>query len=105
MTVGHVLFTDTAANAYGYHLRKALSALEDGRDDLTDILATMVQMIDGDSGNAANYTYMTERYGFTDNATAKACFDELNSALGKLNTDGSVSNVHAAMNQCFAKLR
>ncbi len=72
---------------------------------LNDLLATMTLMIDGDGSDAAHFSYMQSKFGFADNATAKAGYEELASALAKLNTDGSVSNVNAAILQLLNKFR
>lgn len=79
--------------------------LEEGRETLVKAKDVMQVMIDGDGSSATHFTEVTARFGFTDNATAKAGWDELNSALFKLTTDAQVSSVQAAMLQLFSKLR
>ncbi len=86
-------------------LRRGLQQLEEGKDVLNDVLASMPHMIDGDGSNATQFSEVTSRYGFASNEAAKAAWDELNSMMFKLNTDASVSAVNAAMNQAFAKMR
>lgn len=90
---------------HGRILRRGLNTLEEGFESLNDVLANMPHMIDGDGSDAAHFTEVTSRYGFADNATAKAAWDELNSLMAKLNTDNSVTSVNAAMLQAFAKMR
>jgi hypothetical protein len=103
MSVPHIAFNDTTH--YGQYLRNALVGLEVNLDRLNEIKDTMALMIDGDGSQAAHFTYMTSKFGFTDDATAKAGWDELNSCLFKLNTNTSVSDVNAALLQLFNKLR
>jgi hypothetical protein len=90
---------------YGRMLRRGLNLLEEGYELLNDVLANVPHMIDGNGSDAAHFTEVTARYGFDNNADAKAAWDELNSLMFKLNTNTSVSDMNAAMLQAFAKLR
>ena len=65
----------------------------------------LVLMRVGDGSDATHYAEVTSRFGFVSNAKAKEAFDELDSAYSKTSGDGSVSNVRAARDQLFAKLR
>jgi hypothetical protein len=103
MAVNHILFNDQLN--HGRDLRRCLSKLEEGRDELFDLMDTMALMIDGNGSDASHYPYMVVRFGFADTAGAKAAWEELQSLRSKLNTDASVSSVLAAMSQAFAKFR
>jgi hypothetical protein len=103
MPVQHIGFDKTSQ--HGNRLFSHLNRLEIGLEGLNDELATMSLMIDGDGTSDTHFTYMTSKYGFTDNATAKAAFEEMSSFLAKLNTDNSVTNVSSALLQAFNKFR
>jgi hypothetical protein len=90
---------------HGSLLRSALTSLENGHDALNDVIASMQLMIDGDGSNVSHFNEMMTRFGFASTTTAKAAWDELNSVRFKLNTNDSVSDVLAALNQAFAKFR
>jgi len=98
------IYVDTSKQ-HGQLLRGMLAQLEAGRNALVQIVDCMATMIDGDSGDAANYGEVATRFGFASNAAAKAAFDELNSVKGKLTTDSDVTFVQAALNQVFSKFR
>jgi hypothetical protein len=103
MAVTHLTFNDQLP--HGRLLRRGLSQLEEGLDNLNDTKASMALMIDGDGTQAAHFTYLTAKYGFSSDADAKAAWDELNSLLFKLNTNASVTDVAAAIAQVFNKFR
>lgn len=103
MAVGHIQFND--GTQHGALLRAGLSKLEQALDELNEIKGTMQLMIDGDGTSSTHFPYMQEKFGFLDDAGAKAGWDELNSMLAKLNTDGQVSFVNAALIQAFNKFR
>lgn len=103
MAVGHIGFNP--ASSHGGPLKDAITSFNDGLDQLNELFATMTQMKDGDGSQASHFDYAVAKFGFTDNVAAKAAYDELNSVLAKLNTDASVSNVNAAINQMIAKFR
>jgi len=103
MAIQNLHFNDQIS--HGRMLRRGLQMLEEGRDGLIDLVATMTLMIDGDGSDAAHFGEVTTRFGFTSNAMSKAAWDELNSMLSKVNGNGSVSNVLAAMDQAFSKFR
>lgn len=103
MAVQHIGFNDQVL--HGRLLRRGLQQMEEALDILNDVKATMALMIDGDGTDAAQFTYMTAKFGFSSNPEAKAAWDELNSLLFKLNTNAQVTDVNAAMLQAFNKLR
>lgn len=103
MAVAHINFN--AGTPHGGLLKNGLSRLEDALNNLNELKATMQLMIDGDGSQTAHFPYMQEKFGFTDNAGAKAAWDELNSVLFKLNTNSSVDSVNAALLQVFNKFR
>lgn len=103
MSVAHLAFNDQTN--HGRILRRALQQQEDGLDGLNDVISTLQLMIDGDGSQAAHFAYATTKFGFSDDATAKAAWEELNSLAFKLNTNNSVSDVNAALKQVFNKFR
>jgi aspartokinase-like uncharacterized kinase len=103
MAVNHITFNQS--NQHGSMLHFAVDNLEKGLEGLNDVIAVMVLMIDGDGSQASQFTYMTSKFGFSDDAASKAAFDELNSLASKLNVNTSVTNVNAALLQAFNKLR
>ena len=90
---------------YGGQLRGGLNQLESGLRIVIDMRDALTLMIDGDGSSSTQFSEATSRFGFADNATAKAAWDEMNSYLGKEMTDGSVTFVNAAREQLFDKLR
>ena len=103
MAFNHIHFNDQTQ--YGRQLRRMLQMSEEADDLMKDVRDCMIQMRDGDGSQAVHYAECTARYGFVSDAQAKACFDELDSAYSKTSGDGTVSNVRAARDQLFAKLR
>lgn len=103
MAFVHIHFNDQLQ--YGRQLRRVLNMMEESDDLLVDVLSMMTLMIDGNGSDAAQFTEVKERFGFTDNASAKAAWDELQSANSKTSGNGSVDNVRAARDQLFSKLR
>ena len=96
---------DSTTSTHGRYLRQGLQGLNNGFDDLNEVLANMNHMLNGDGTAEAHFTEMTARYGFGTNAIAKAGWDELNSVMAKLNTDASVTSVNAAIKQILAKMK
>lgn len=103
MAFAHVHFNDQTA--YGRMLRRALQLNEEGDGLLRDVRAVMIQMRDGDGSQDAHYAEVTSRFGFASDAKARAAFEELDSAYSKTSGDGSVSNVRAARDQLYDRLR
>jgi hypothetical protein len=103
MAFAHIYFNDQLQ--YGRQLRRCLQQMEESDEALKDIRDVMIQMRDGDGSAAIHYAEVTTRFGFASDAKAKSAFDEIDSAYSKTSGDGSVSNVRAARDQLFAKLR
>jgi len=103
MAFQHIHFNDQTQ--YGRALRRALQLSEEADDGLTDVRDVMIQMRDGDGSQDAHYAELTSKFGFASDAKARAAFEELDSAYSKTSGNGSVSNVRAARDQLYAKLR
>jgi hypothetical protein len=116
MAFNHIHFSQ--ATQHGSKLRQVLTLMEQGDDLLADVRDAMIQMRDGDGTQDAHYTEVAKRFGFGDYdvttggapstfalGKARAAFEELDSAYSKTSGNGSVSNVRAARDQLFAKLR
>ncbi len=103
MAFAHIHFNDQTQ--YGRMLRRLLNKAEESDDEFTDVRDVMVQMRDGDGSQSAHYAEVTARFGFASDAKAKEAFEELDSAYSKTSGNGSVSNVRAARDQMYAKLR
>lgn len=99
----HIHFNDQTQ--YGRQLRRMLNLMEESDDLMADVRDVMIQMRDGDGSQDAHYAELTTRFGFTTDAKARAAFEELDSAYSKTSGNGSVSNVRAARDQLYAKLR
>jgi hypothetical protein len=103
MPTTHITFNP--ATSGGSRIRQLLSNIENGQSLILQELATFNTLIDGDGSSAAMFTAAASYYGFSDNANAKASWDELNSLSGKLNTDASVTSVMSAIKQAANKHR
>ena len=103
MAFNHIHFNDQTT--YGRMLRRMLQMAEESDDLMRDVRAVMIQMRDGDGSQDAHYAEVTSRFGFASDAKARAAFEELDSAYSKTSGDGSVSNVRAARDQLYDKLR
>ncbi len=103
MAITHIHFNDGLP--HGRLLRSALSSLERGHDDLNAIIASIQTMIDGDGTDAAHFDEVVTRFAFPSTAVAKAAWGELNSLRFKLNTNESVSDVLAAIQQAMSRFR
>lgn len=103
MAFNHIHFDDQTI--YGRKLRRLLQMAEESDDLFTDVRDVMIQMRDGDGSADAHYAEVKTRFGFTTDAKARAAFEELDSAYSKTSGNGSVSNVRAARDQLYAKLR
>ena len=103
MAFSHLHFNDQTQ--YGRMLRRTLNLLEEGDDLLADVISVMTTMIDGNGSSEAHFTEVTTRFGFASNADAKAAYDEAQSCYSKTSGNGTVSDVRAARDQFFAKLR
>lgn len=103
MAANHIHFNDQTQ--YGRLLRRMLNHNEEGDDNMADVRDLMIQMRDGDGSQDAHYADLTTKFGFASDAKARAAFEELESAFSKTSGNGSVSNVRAARDQLFARLR
>ena len=115
MAFAHIIFDQNTQ--FGSKLRQLLTQLESSDDAFVDVRDTMIQMRDGDGSQNVHYAEVVKRYKFADydptqgapsdaqNAKARAAFEELDSAFSKTSGNGTVSNVRAARDQTFAKLR
>ena len=104
MAFDYIYFNDQTI--HGRMLRRALNLSEEADDTLNDVRNVIIRMCEGgDTSSAANFGEVVSRFGFADTAKAKAAFDELDSAYSKTSGNGAVSNVRAARDQLFDKLR
>lgn len=115
MAVNHIHFD--RRTQYGVLLRQMLDANERGDILLASIRDMLVQMRDGDGSQDAHYENIVKRFQLLDYApiqgapsaeqlqAARAMFEEIDSAYSKTSGNGSVSNVRAARDQMYAKLR
>jgi hypothetical protein len=103
MAFTKIHFNDTLS--HGRLLRNLINDLEDGRDGLNQLIAATQLMIDGDGSQITHFDEVMTRFGFPSTTVAKAAWEELLSVQTKINTNASVSNVLAALDQAFAKFR
>lgn len=101
--ITHISFN--TASQFGGSLASTLRRFENSFNDLNELFSSLTLMRDNDGSAADDYALIQQKIGATDNAGAKAVYDELSSVLFKLNTDSSVTEVNAAMRQVFNKLR
>lgn len=94
---------------FGRNLARGGQLIIEGLQLLVQARDNMIQARDGDGSQAAHYDLLAVKAGYvandyaTANDAAKASFDELDSLLSKINTDGNVSFVRAAIYQFAAK--
>lgn len=104
MAILHISFNHSTP--HGNKLANSLDHLEQGLEGLNDVKSAMALMIDGDGTQEAHFTsYVIDKFGFADAAGAKASWDEINSVLGKLNSDAQQTFVNAAILQVVHKHR
>lgn len=103
MAASYIYFNDQTQ--FGRMLRALLRTLEAGDDQFEDVRDVMLQMRDGDGTQDAHYTDIRNKFGFDTDAKARAAFEELDSAYAKTSGNASVTNVRAARDQLFARLR
>ena len=89
----------------GFRLGRAFEDLENAVNRLKAEKDTMTHMLDGDGSAITHFNAHVTAYGFTDTTNAKAAYEELNALVGKIDTDGAVSSVKAAINQALARFR
>lgn len=105
MADNHFAFDRSGSRPAGYRLGRAHEGLDTAIKGLVDERDTMIQMRDGDGSQDAHYAAVKTAYGFGSDADAKSAFLELDSLLAKINTDGAVSSVRAAIGQFLSRLR
>lgn len=115
MAFAHIHFDELTQ--YARLLRDMLRTNERADELMRDVRDCMLQMRDGNGSSNVHYAEVTKRFRFADydptqgapsdaqNAIARAAFEELDSAYSKTSGNGSVSDVRAARDQLFAKLR
>lgn len=106
MAVSHIDFN--RGTVHGAQMRQVIDNLERAYEGLDDLFLMMERMIDGNGSDAAHFTYMQDKFGFSSNAVAKAAFEELASLRGKLRTTGdgvTTTHVKDAIEQVFSKFR
>jgi hypothetical protein len=103
MAFSHLHFNDQTP--YGRLLRRALNMNEESDEALKDVRDLMSTMINGDGSADAHYTELTTRFGFGSDADAHAAFLETDTCYSKTSGNASVTNVRAARDQWFSKLR
>lgn len=99
----HIYFNDQTP--FGRWLKNWLKSSEADDDQQADIRDVMVQMLEGDGSQDTHYSTIKIRFGFETDAKAREAFAEIDSAYAKTSGNDSVSNVRAARDQLFAKLR
>lgn len=103
MAVSHLLY-NAQTSTHGKYVLSAVASVEGAKRSMAKVIRILWLMIDGDGSLASHYATMATRIGAADGATAKAIWDELNSANSKISTDASVSGVSAALEQLIYKL-
>lgn len=117
MAFAHIYFD--RSSQFGGKLGRLLDLMEQSDDLFTDVRDVIIQMRDGadNAGDSSNYAEVVKRFGFggysptqgapttAQNDLARAAFLELDSAYSKTSGNGSVTNVRAARDQLFAKMR
>ena len=93
------------SNDYGSAVRQVLFHLETGLDSGQKILKTLQLMIDGDGSQDSDYALIATLYGFASPAVARTFYNEWLSAIGKITTNDSVTNVNAALVKLCSELR
>jgi len=99
----HIFFDDQTV--YGRKLRRVTQMMEESDDLLADVRDVMIQMRESDGSQDAHYAEVATRFGFDTAAKARSAFLELDSAYSKTSGNGSVTDVRAARDQLYAKLR
>lgn len=93
MAVNHYSYDPNTP--HGKELDDALTWLEDGRDKLARVIATLIQMKDG--GTLGEYACL--KYGFPTPTVANAALAELEAGNSPLTTAA------ATLNQMFSRFR
>lgn len=99
----HLPFDDQTPG--GRKLRRMLNKGEESDDEHADVRSLMITQRNGDGSSDDHYDEVRAYFGFATNAKARAAFEEIDSAYSKISGNGSVSNVRAARDQLFDRLR
>jgi hypothetical protein len=99
------LITFDASLPYGRLLRNMLTANESADEQMAKVFRLIQDALEGDGTSDAHYDKVMSLFAFESNTKAHAFYEELASAFSKTSGNGSVSNVRAARDQLFAKLR
>ena len=87
----------------------AMRQIRDARERLKRARDVMIRFRDGDGSVASHYDLLATACAYVAgdyadaNTSAKASFDEIDSCISKLTTDGSITDMLAAVDQCCAK--
>src|SRR4249920_3741511 len=103
MAYNHILFNENTQ--FGRSLRRFLDLAEQSDDQFADVRDAMIQMTDGDGSQDVHFARVTQLFGFDNDTAAHNAYLEIDSAFSKTSGNGTVSNVRAARDQMFAKLR
>lgn len=104
MADGHYHFDDQ--KRHGRLLRAALLKLEEGRNEVAAITASMIQMKDGDGNDPSHFASHVELFGFSGDGDGTNATAEAKAALAELESMvGALDGIKATLNQGFAKLR
>lgn len=91
------------SNQKGQEITAVLNAMVKVVVDGPRLLAMLESMIDGGqagNGDAANFAEMVTQGIYENTTDAKASYDQLLSAIGKMATDSSVTGTYSAAIQC-----
>ena len=91
------------SNQHGQELKACLNGIRKAVTDLPILLGIFTHMVDGDGTDVSHFTELVTLGVYENTADAKASWDELQSVNAKLQTDGSVMSVNAAMLQVCEK--
>ena len=97
-----ILHLSLGQTPHAVGIRSTLAAVKGGLDRLNDEHKSLELMKDSQTGLFTSYA--VSMLGAPDIATVQAVFDELSALLAKLNTNGSVTDVNAAILQAHRKI-
>lgn len=100
------------SNFYGFdlgatharYLQKLITTNQDADRLFAELMAMMVQMLDGDGSQDQHYSTIQQRFGFASVAVARAAYSELTSCYSKTRNDDQVDHVRTARDQLYARL-
>lgn len=93
----------STTSTHGKFLARAILYANDGDRYLSELMAMLAQMLDGDGSIDAHYVTIAANFGFADTTVAHNAYNELNSFYAKTSGNGSVSSVRAARDQACAR--